>query len=223
MEKQLVWIRCKLDLPAAVPAWRIFDWPSRENRSSLTLQYETNKDPGSREATQKRSPLQTHNNGYWQVAVVQQEGEQYKHTAWGSLLCHSHSLSDFWVLVQESIQLGITYEVSGDNKWGGGFYQEQADSRLKQKFKCKPFSAQKEHWIQATGSVDHGPMVSIQVSMALNRKHNPITRGQRGQRAQEIEQKIKDARKENTCKGRGHIVVQIEENYWCGIIPWEVI
>ncbi len=40
-----------------------------------------------------------------------------KHTAGGTLQCHSHSLSDFCVLVQESVQLGITYEVSGDNKW----------------------------------------------------------------------------------------------------------
>lgn len=56
-------------------------------------------------------------NDYWQVAVVQREAERFKHTAGGTLQCHSHSQSDFWVPVQESIQLGITYEVSGDNKW----------------------------------------------------------------------------------------------------------
>lgn len=37
---------------------------------------------------------------YWQVAVIQQEAEWFKHTAGGTLQCHSHSLSDFGVLVQ---------------------------------------------------------------------------------------------------------------------------
>ena len=53
---------------------------------------------------------------YWQLAVVQQEVEHFKHTAAGTLQSHSPSQSDFWVPVQESIQLGITYEVSADNK-----------------------------------------------------------------------------------------------------------
>lgn len=52
---------------------------------------------------------------YWQAAVIQQEGEQFKHVAGGARLCHTHSQSDLRDPVQDRVQLGVTYEVSGDN------------------------------------------------------------------------------------------------------------
>lgn len=75
---------------------------------------------------------------YWQVAVIQQEGERFKHPAGGTLKCHSHSQSWFLGQGSGSVQLGVTLVVSGDNKWRWSFYQEQTDSRFKHKSKCQP-------------------------------------------------------------------------------------
>lgn len=49
---------------------------------------------------------------YWQAAVIQQE---FKQIAGGTRLCHARSQSDLRDPVQERVQLGVTYEVSGDN------------------------------------------------------------------------------------------------------------
>lgn len=52
---------------------------------------------------------------YWQAAVIQQEGKQFKHIAGGTGVPHTHSQSDLRDPVHERVQLGVTYEVCGGN------------------------------------------------------------------------------------------------------------
>lgn len=171
METQLLWFKNKLDSPPALPARNDFDWPTRENRGSLTLQWETNKELGSRPASERTSPFQTLNG------LI------------GRLLSFSRRESSLNTLLEGHCSVTVIHNlISGSRfrkaanweslmkclvttgRWG--FYQERTDSSLKPESKCKPFSAQRGDWIhQLAIYIEHWlELFHIHLWMAWNRK-----------------------------------------------------
>lgn len=112
MENQLLWFNNELESLPAAPARSDFDWPSRENRGSLTL---TNKESGSRPASQRTSPFQTLNGLIGRLLPFSR-----RESSLNTLLEGRCSVTVIHNLIsgsrfRESVQLGITYEVSGDS------------------------------------------------------------------------------------------------------------
>lgn len=83
----------------------------------------------------------------WQVAVVQQKARRFRLLERHCSVKVIHNLIS-GSRVQESIQLGITYEVSGDNKWCWGFYHKQTDSAWvqMQTLCCSEGRLNPSHW-----------------------------------------------------------------------------
>lgn len=147
MENQLLWFNNEIESPPAAPARSDFDWPSRENRGSLTL---TNKESGSRPASQRTSPFQTLNGLIGRLLPFSRRESSLNTLLEGrcsvtvihNLICGSRfRKASNWESLMKCLVIA--------GRWG--FYQEKTDSRLRPESKCKLFSAQRgrlnpDHW-----------------------------------------------------------------------------